>query len=217
MRTQIKILSIMEIYYFNTALDGNPLLNEIYEVYQDYGLDKFLGFLLDQLNIDSAPPPTRTLMPVFHSLSQPHNARMAISVMCYNVLSGQYCSRSQYGYCPQWALDWEYRRKGIMNEIRRNAADLICLQEVETEQYYSFFVPEFRAEGIDGCFLPKSRAKTMHGLERSHVDGCAIFFNTHKFEFVEEYSVEFSHLAMSYAHSDGCVSEGSHELLNKVI
>lgn len=183
-------------------------MNEIFEVYNEFGVEKFLQFLLDQLIMDSPPPPIRTRMPICQPLVQNDNARILVSVMCYNVLCGQYCSRAQYGYCPTWALDWEYRRKGIMTEVRRNAADLICLQEVETEQYYSYFVPEFRNEGIEGCFLPKSRSKTMHGLERSHVDGCAIFYNTQKFEFVEDFSVEFSHLAMSYAHSDGCVTEG---------
>ncbi|OQV23940.1 CCR4-NOT transcription complex subunit 6-like [Hypsibius exemplaris] len=206
------------LYKLSTlALDGNPLIQEIFEVYQDYGLDKFLGFLLEQLVIDSPPPPTRNPMPVHQPLSLAHNAKINISVMCYNVLCGQYCSRAQYGYCPQWALEWDYRRKGIMNEIRRIAADIICLQEVETEQYYSFFLPEFQTEDFEGAFLPKSRAKTMHGPERIHVDGCAIFYNSRKYELVEEYSVEFCHLAMSYAHSDGCTTEASENMLNRVM
>ncbi|XP_055352080.1 CCR4-NOT transcription complex subunit 6-like-B [Paramacrobiotus metropolitanus] len=208
------------LYKLSTlALDGNPLMNEIFEVYNNYGVEKFLAFLLDQL-MDSPPPPHRTRVPVFQPLAGPAVAplsRIPVSVVCYNVLCGQYCSRAQYGYCPTWALDWDYRRKGIMAEIRKHQADLLCLQEVETEQYYSFFVPELRTDGFEGCFVPKSRSKTMHGLERSHVDGCAIFYNVNKFEFVEEYAVEFSHLAMSYAHSDGCVTEASENMLNRVM
>ena len=23
-----------------------------------------------------------------------------------------------YGYCPQWSLTWEYRKKGILDEIK---------------------------------------------------------------------------------------------------
>jgi mRNA deadenylase 3'-5' endonuclease subunit Ccr4 len=33
-----------------------------------------------------------------------------------------------YGYCPSWALNWEYRKKGIIDEIRQGAADIISLQ-----------------------------------------------------------------------------------------
>ncbi len=40
------------------------------------------------------------------------------TVMCYNVLCDRYATRQQYGYCPQWALSWDYRKKGIIDEIR---------------------------------------------------------------------------------------------------
>lgn len=50
------------------------------------------------------------------------------TVMCYNVLCDKYCTRQQYGYCPSWGLNWEYRKKGIMDEIRTCAADIIGLQ-----------------------------------------------------------------------------------------
>ena len=33
-----------------------------------------------------------------------------------------------YGYCPPWALNWEYRRKIIMREITYYSADIIALQ-----------------------------------------------------------------------------------------
>lgn len=50
------------------------------------------------------------------------------TVMCYNVLCDKYATRQQYGYCPTWALSWEYRKKGILDEIRRGGADVIALQ-----------------------------------------------------------------------------------------
>lgn len=31
--------------------------------------------------------------------------------MCYNVLCDKYATRNMYGYCPSWALNWEYRKK----------------------------------------------------------------------------------------------------------
>lgn len=55
------------------------------------------------------------------------------------------------------------------------------LQEVETEQYYNFFLPELKEQGYDGFFSPKSRARTMSESDRKHVDGCAIFYKTEKY------------------------------------
>lgn len=33
-----------------------------------------------------------------------------------------------YGYCPSWALKWEYRKKLIMNEILQHQGDILSLQ-----------------------------------------------------------------------------------------
>lgn len=54
-------------------------------------------------------------------------------------------------------------------------------QEVETEQYYNYFLPELKEQGYDGFFSPKSRARTMSESDRKHVDGCAIFYKTEKY------------------------------------
>jgi len=57
--------------------------------------------------------------------------------MCYNVLCDKYCTRQLYGYCPSWALNWEYRKKGIMEEIKHCAADIICLQvNISLKKYF---------------------------------------------------------------------------------
>lgn len=60
----------------------------------------------------------------------------------------------------------------------------MCLQEVETEQFYSFFLPELQADGYDGIFAPKSRARTMTEADKKHVDGCAIFYKHSKYASV---------------------------------
>lgn len=103
------------------------------------------------------------------------------TVMCYNVLCDKYATRQVYSYCPSWALEWDYRKKGILEEIRHYSADIINLQEVEMEQFYNFFLPELKADGYAGIYSPKSRAKTMAESERKYVDGCAIFYRTSKY------------------------------------
>lgn len=71
------------------------------------------------------------------------------------------------------------RFKSIPKSINRHN-DALYLQEVETDQFYNFFLPELKSEGYDGIFSPKSRAKTMGESERKYVDGCAIFFRSAK-------------------------------------
>ncbi|KAL4239374.1 CCR4-NOT transcription complex subunit 6-like [Mactra antiquata] len=157
---------------------------------------------------NTSSPPPRQWIP----LARPEPGRPAaiFTTMCYNVLCDKYCTRQQYGYCPSWGLNWEYRKKGIMEEIRQCSADIIGLQEVETDQFYNFFKPELERDGYQGIFSPKSRARTMTEQERKHVDGCAIFFRTSKFSLVKEHLIEFNQLAMANA-------EGSDEMLNRVM
>lgn len=57
---------------------------------------------------------------------------------------------------------------------------VVLWQEVETEQYYNFFLVELKEHGYEGFFSPKSRARTMSESDRKHVDGCAIFYKADK-------------------------------------
>ncbi|KAG7258512.1 hypothetical protein CRUP_009174 [Coryphaenoides rupestris] len=166
------------------GLKGNPLAQEIMSLYQEPdGTRRLLSYLLDNLAgaIKRQPteqPPARSWI----ALQEPDRTRASalFSVMCYNVLCDKYATRQLYGYCPSWALNWEYRKKSIMQEILGCNADIISLQEVETEQYYNFFLPELKEQGYEGFFSPKSRARTMSESDRKHVDGCAVFYKTEK-------------------------------------
>jgi len=132
------------------------------------------------------------------------------TTMCYNVLCDKYATRQLYGYCPAWALSWDYRKHSILEELKAYSADIIALQEVETEQYHDYFLRELQTEGYEGIFSPKSRAKTMSEFEKKHVDGCAIFYKTSKFSLITEHLIEFNQLAMANA-------EGSDDMLNRVM
>ncbi|KAF4104972.1 CCR4-NOT transcription complex, subunit 6b [Onychostoma macrolepis] len=196
------------------GLKGNPLTQEIMSLYQEPdGTRRLLSYLLDNLNgaikrIPTEPPPSRSWI----VLQEPERTRPTalLTVMCYNVLCDKYATRQLYGYCPSWALNWSYRKKSIMQEILSCNADVISLQEVETEQYYNYFLVELSKQGYDGFFSPKSRARTMSESDRKHVDGCAIFYKTEKFSMVQKHTVEFNQLAMAN-------SEGSEAMLNRVM
>uniref|UniRef100_A0A8B9KLJ9 poly(A)-specific ribonuclease n=1 Tax=Astyanax mexicanus TaxID=7994 RepID=A0A8B9KLJ9_ASTMX len=201
------------------GLKGNPLAQDLMSLYQEPdGTRRLLNYLLDNLagaikRVSTEQPPPRSWI----VLQEPDRTGPAatgiwslFSVMCYNVLCDKYATHQLYGYCPPWALNWEYRKKSIMQEILSCNADIISLQEVETEQYYKFFLVELKGQGYDGFFSPKSRARTMSESDRKHVDGCAIFYKTEKFTVVQKHTVEFNQLAMAN-------SEGSEAMLNRVM
>jgi len=191
------------------GLKGNPLSSDILTLFSEVnGTEKILSLLLDNLPISTPLPPMRPWIPLGH----PDRSRPTciFTVMCYNVLCDKYATRQMYGYCPGWVLKWEYRRKAILEEIRHYSADIISLQEVETEQFYNYFLPELKRDGYDGIFAAKSRAKTMAESEKRYVDGCAIFYRTAKFSLIFEHLIEFNQLALANA-------EGSEDMLNRVM
>lgn len=196
------------------GLKGNPLGHDVLALHSEHdGTKKLLEFMLDNLHVTASPPPPRPWIQTGAASAILDKSRPAaiFTVMCYNVLCDKYATRQMYGYCPQWALSWEYRKKGILDEIKHYGADVITLQEVETSQFYAFFLPELKREGYEGLFAPKSRAKTMQQeTERGYVDGCAIFYRASKFQLREKKVIEFSQLAMAHA-------EGSDLMLNRVM
>lgn len=74
---------------------------------------------------------------------------------------------------------------GILEEIRHYSADILCLQEVEQEQFNDFFKVEFEKDGYEGVFSPKSRFQTMPADQSRRVDGCAIFWRVHKYVYLD--------------------------------
>ncbi|UJR21780.1 hypothetical protein I4U23_024855 [Adineta vaga] len=196
------------------GLIGNPLPSEIYTLYtESNGLQKLLTYFLDSLPSSlnaTQPPPARSWI----RLASPNATQPTaiFTIMNYNILCDKYATRHVYGYCPSWALKWDYRRKQILEELRSYAADIIALQEIETDQFHAFFLPELQKNGYDGVFSPKSRAKTMCEQDRRYVDGCAIFYRQSKFRLIKHYLVEFNQLAMSAANGTAC-----HDMMNRVM
>lgn len=104
----------------------------------------------------------------------------SFSVMSYNTLCDKYATQATYGYASRSALLWENRRQTIMDEILGRGADIICLQEIDSESYNQFFKGELARHDYRGHFWPRSRAKTMTDKEAKAVDGCATFVRNSK-------------------------------------
>jgi len=180
------------------GLKGNPLpVDFLSMVEETNGVDKLLGWLLANITVCPRPPdrPWNQLVP------EPSKDGYNFTVMSYNILFEKYCTKQLYGYCPAWALRWDYRKAEILKEIVQYRPDIISLQEIGTDAFHSEFLPELMKNGYNGIFSPKSRAKTMPEEERGWVDGCAIFWHTAKFHLIKEHLVEFNQLAA--AHAEG--------------
>ncbi|KAI9090578.1 hypothetical protein K1719_028431 [Acacia pycnantha] len=149
--------------------------------------------------IPAPSPSPRHLIPVDGMGPLDADGRLTSSgtftVLSYNILSEAYASNDLYSYCPSWALSWPYRRQNLLREIVGYRADIICLQEVQSDHYEEFFSPELDKHGYNGCY--KRKTNEVYGGNNSTIDGCATFYRRDKFSHVKKYEVEFNKAAQS--------------------
>lgn len=100
-------------------------------------------------------------------------------IVSYNLLADFYAhtetsKKDIFNYCdPKW-LDFDYRSKLQLKELRGYHSDLYCLQEMDEKLFENNFQFIFGSLGFDGIFRKKS------GTD----EGLAVFYNTTKFRFV---------------------------------
>ncbi|XP_074263015.1 carbon catabolite repressor protein 4 homolog 1-like [Silene latifolia] len=133
----------------------------------------------------------RRLIPLTKEISEPGNFK----VLSYNILSDIYLYPEKYFYCPQWALNWEYRRENLLHEIMQYDADIVCLQEVQSDHFENFFKPELAKYGYLAAY--KKKTKEVYTGNGYTIDGCAIFYRGDIFKEVVSYELEFSKTALS--------------------
>ncbi|XP_047316119.1 LOW QUALITY PROTEIN: carbon catabolite repressor protein 4 homolog 2-like [Impatiens glandulifera] len=119
----------------------------------------------------------------------------SFTVLSYNVLCDMYATNESFSYCPSWALSWPYRRQNLIREIVVYGADIVCLQEVQSDHFEEFFAPELDKHGYDALY--KKRTAEVFSGNASTVDGCATFFRRGRFSHVKKYEVEFNKAAQS--------------------
>jgi len=72
------------------------------------------------------------------------------------------------------AVSFEARKYGLLEEILRSGADIVCLQEVD--RFHDFFQPQLFPHGYEGYFVPKTKnSKSQTGAA---TEGQAIFVRT---------------------------------------
>ncbi|KAI0983782.1 hypothetical protein GJ496_003485 [Pomphorhynchus laevis] len=105
------------------------------------------------------------------------------SIVSYNVLSQKILERTKHlynGIHPVW-LAWTTRRNLIFSTILQTKGDIICLQEVEEDDYYQEMLPLFEAYGYRGLYKRGTLDKT---------DGCAVLYKNSFLNLVEWNTVE---------------------------
>lgn len=139
------------------------------------------------------PSPERPLVatPLLPHL-KPIQAAQGFRCVTYNMLAEIYATQQQYPYTPMWALSWSFRRHLLVREVARYDADVLCLQEVQTDSYNGFLYQAMVDLGYEGLHKQKTRAAM--GVE-GKVDGCALFFKRDRFRLLEKYVIEFNDAA----------------------
>ena len=84
--------------------------------------------------------------------------------------------------CPPKALDLEFRKHRIMEEILRFKPTVICLQEVDQ---FTFLSEALKKYGYHGMFKPKPSSPCLDNLVNYGPDGCAVFFDLSALELVK--------------------------------
>lgn len=109
---------------------------------------------------------------------------LKFTILSYNVLSQHLLEEHTYLYrnVHPDALVWEKRAERILREVKDTYADVLCLQEIQSDHFNTYYAPKLRSMGFKGIFKKRTGNK---------LDGCAIFFRHTKFELKYSKSVEY--------------------------
>jgi CCR4-NOT transcription complex subunit 6 len=157
------------------------------------------------------PPPARVMLDLQDGT--PSSAtEERLKVFSYNTLCSKLATNTLYGYTPSGALNWDYRKEQILQEIQASEADFICLQEVDSDSFKEFFSMKLAYNGYKGVFWPKSRARTMSEKDAKVVDGCATFYKANKYILLDKQLIDFANIAINRPDM-----KNQHDIFNRVM
>lgn len=111
--------------------------------------------------------------------------RFRFTLVSYNILSQTLLNDHSYLYtsCNPRDLEWPRRGHRIVSELLHNKADIICLQEVESDHLQSLYRPKLARYGYECLYKKKTGYK---------IDGCAIFYKSKLFHLMNYKGIEFN-------------------------
>ena len=177
------------------GIEGNPLDEKLKNLLAEGGTSAVITQLRDEAPEPPAPP-QRHWIHTDNSVSDGDGKQEGFTVLTYNILCHSFAPSTAYKYTPAWALDWNYRKTVILDELVNASAEIVCLQEIDGEQFADFFHPQLKQHGYEGCHYSRSRARTMSHDEAIKVDGCAMFWKADRFNLIETQVIEFNQVAL---------------------
>jgi len=141
-------------------------------------------------------------LPVRHMVALPNapppsSSGSRFTVLTYNLLADLYAKSDGHSHCPAWTMSWQYRKRNLLRELLTHRADILCLQEVQSDHFQEYLNPELVAAGYTGIY--KKKTTEIFTGNSYAIDGCATFFKKDKFTLVKKYEVEFNKAAVSLA------------------
>ncbi|KAG0244789.1 Glucose-repressible alcohol dehydrogenase transcriptional effector [Actinomortierella wolfii] len=107
-------------------------------------------------------------------------------VMTWNLLSPRLCHPLHLHYrCDQTHLEWNTRRETILNQIVFTDADIICLQEIEKQDFDEYFEPQLARLGYKSIHAYKTNLYEIR-------DGCALFYRDSRFKLNDHHILRYN-------------------------
>ncbi|KAK9806248.1 hypothetical protein WJX72_007236 [[Myrmecia] bisecta] len=170
------------------------------------------SFSVPTARVRPAPsPPKRNLV----AITPPKHIVAAgkFTALTYNLLADLYATAEQFSYCQPWVLAWGYRKQNLLKELLGYRADILCLQEVQSNHFHDFLAPELQKHGYTAIY--KKKTTEIYTGNSYAIDGCATFFRRDRFALVKKYEVEFNKAALSL--SDNIQPDQKKAALNRLL
>mmetsp|Transcript_52028 Transcript_52028/g.111349 ORF Transcript_52028/g.111349 Transcript_52028/m.111349 type:complete len:395 (-) Transcript_52028:19-1203(-) len=108
---------------------------------------------------------------------------------------------------PLEALDWEYRRSRLLEELFRHGPlpDIVAIEEID--HFSDWFEPHMAKMGYAGSFVAKQNSKCRRSLDPSLEDGSALFWRTDTFELREVEHINYLNLSPDGKPSGGTCNQ----------
>jgi CCR4-NOT transcription complex subunit 6 len=190
------------------GIEGNPLDPNVKQEIMEKGTKSLINALRENAPIPVPPAPRKEII-----IQEDVSSNLEkIKVFSWNILCDKYATPQTYGYTPSGALNWEYRKDCILEELHARDADFLALQEVSTDAFKEDLSPNLAQADYKGVHWPKSRARTMSEKDAQSVDGCAVFYKHSKFILLDKQLIEFASIAINRPDM-----KNQHDVFNRVM
>ncbi|GJQ66889.1 hypothetical protein Trydic_g7911 [Trypoxylus dichotomus] len=142
--------------------------------------------IISEHTVDTLPDVPRSSMELTYRQQYTKNklTGKSIRIVSYNILAERYTDDEQFSYCDPKYLSIGYRKQVILEEVLNYKADLICMQEVDLEQYHDYFKNHFKNNGYIPVFYKKG-----------HIipEGLAFVYDRNRFKKLDCAHIVLSH------------------------